>query len=145
MTLSQPADAANQELREWVGPNFDPVRFDVDGVNSAFAMYGQFDHLHEGVFSSVDPAGVLGDLLSRIDRIPIELLAAIDAARQSMVEPDIEAKPAMLERFRRMLDLVGEAGITLTQAGYLPLVQVEAVADFLNLDDIWIGKNNREV
>lgn len=143
-TLSRPADAENEELREWVGPNFDPIRFDVDDVNSALALIGQFDHLHNKVLSSIDPASALSNLLSRMV-IPTELLVAIEAARQPMVELTIEAKSAMLERFRRMLDQVGDTGITLTQAGYLPPAHVEAVADFLHVDDIWIGKNNREV
>jgi hypothetical protein len=105
----------------------------------------RFDHLLDSVLASVDPASPLADLLSRMDRIPPELVEAIEAARRSIVEPDIEAKSAMLDPYGRFLDLVGDAGITLTQAGYLPPGHVEAVADLLHLDDIWIGKNNREV
>ncbi len=144
-TLSQPAEADNEELLEWVGPDFDPARFDVDDVNSTLVHMDRLDHLHDSVLSSVDPASPLGDLLSRIDLIPVELLVAIEAALQPTVEPDVEAKAAMLERVNRLLDQVGDAGITLTQAGYLPPAHVEAVAEFLRLDDIWIGKNNREV
>lgn len=144
-TLSQPGDADNEELLEWVGPDFDPGRFDVADVNSALAHMDRFDHLLDSVLASVDPASPLADLLSRMDPIPPELVEAIEAARRSIVEPDIEAKSAMLDPYGRFLDLVGDAGITLTQAGYLPPGHVEAVADLLHLDDIWIGKNNREV
>jgi hypothetical protein len=77
--------------------------------------------------------------------LPPTLLEALEAARQPMVEPDIAAKSAMLDRFSRLLDRVGAQGITLTQAGYLPPAHVEAIAEFLRLDDVWIGKNNREV
>ena len=144
-TLSQPADADNEELLEWVGPDFDPGRFDVAEVNSVLAEMDRFDHLHDSVLSSVDPASPLGDLLARMEVLPAELVEAIEAARQPSVEPGIEAKSAMLERFQRLLDQVGDAGITLTQAGYLPPAHVEAVADILRLEDSWIGKNNREV
>jgi hypothetical protein len=50
----------------------------------------------------------------------------------------------MLRPYLLFLDQVGDAWITLTQAGYLPPAHVEAVADMLGLDDFWIGKNNRE-
>ena len=144
-TLRQPVDEDNEELLEWVGPDFDPGRFDVEDVNSALVEMGEFDDLHDSVLSSVDPASPLGDLLSRMDLIPVELVEAIEEARRPIVEPDIEAKSVMLERFRRLLDQVGDAGITLTQAGYLPPAHVEAVADILRLEDTWIGKYNREV
>src|SRR5664279_1029127 len=94
---------------------------------------------------SIDPASPLGDLLSRLNIIPAELVQAIEATRRPIVEPEIAAKSAMLERFTRLLDHVGDAGITLTQAGCLPPAHVHAVAAMLRLEDIWIGKNNREV
>ena len=143
--LSQPGEADDEELLDWVGRDFDPGVFDVAHVNSILVRMGEFDQLHDSVLSSVHPASPLGELLSRMDPIPAELLEAIDAARQPMVDPDIEAKSAMLERFSRLLDQVGDAGIALTQAGYLPPAHVEAVAGILRLEDIWIGKNNREV
>jgi hypothetical protein len=54
-------------------------------------------------------------------------------------------KAAMLRPYLLFLDRVGDAGITLTQAGYLPPAHVEYVSELLALGDIWIGKNNREV
>lgn len=43
-----------------------------------------------------------------------------------------------------MLDRVGDDGIKLTAAGYLPPVHVEAAMSELGLDEEWIGKGNRE-
>ncbi len=144
-TLSRPESADAEDLLEWVGPGFDPGRFDADEVNATLVRMGQFDQVHPSVLSSVDPASTLGDLLSRMDLIPAELVEAIQAARQLIAEPDIGEKSAMLQRFMRLLDHVGDAGIALTQAGYLPPANVAAVADILSLKDTLIGKNNREV
>jgi hypothetical protein len=44
-----------------------------------------------------------------------------------------------------LLDRVGDDGIKLTQAGYLPPVHVEAALTELGLEDAWIGTGNREI
>ena len=44
-----------------------------------------------------------------------------------MLEPDLATKTAMLRPYTGLLNLVGDRGITLTQAGYLPPAMVEAV------------------
>lgn len=143
--LGDPSNPDNAELLEWVGPGFDPERFDVGEVNAALAQSERFYLLHDNVLMSVDPAGRLGELLSRVDVVPPELLQSIDAAIQPVDPPDLETKSLMLERFSAFLEQVGDDGITLTQAGYLPPRHVEAVATILHLEDSWIGKNNREV
>ena len=51
----------------------------------------------------------------------------------------------MLNAYRLLLHQVGDGGITLTQAGYLPPTYVEAVGDILHLGDFWPGTNNREI
>lgn len=43
-----------------------------------------------------------------------------------------------------LLERVGDAGITLTGAGYLPPAEVEAAVAALGLAREWIGKGNRE-
>jgi hypothetical protein len=73
------------------------------------------------------------------------LANALAASLQPVVEPDDDTKAAMLRPYLLFLDQVGDAWITLTQAGYLRPAHVEAVADMLGLDDFWIGKNNREI
>ena len=93
----------------------------------------------------VDPASPLGELLSRMVLLPELLTDAVAAVRLPSVEPDLSTKTAMLRAHSQLLELVGDKGVTLTQAGYLPPALVEAVSAALNLDDIWIGKNNREV
>jgi len=142
VAVNQPASAENEELREWVGPFFDPDRFTLDEVNTALA---HLESRTSGPLSAVDPDSPLGDLLSRMDEIPAALEQAIAFSFEPIAEPDRETKSVMLQPYFSFLGRVGQAGITLTQAGYLPPVHVEAVAGVLNLEDIWIGKNNREV
>jgi hypothetical protein len=43
-----------------------------------------------------------------------------------------------------LLDRIGDDGIKLTQAGYLPPVHVEAPFIELECDKVWIGAGNRE-
>ena len=141
-TLSGPAGAESDELREWVGPSFDPDRFDVDEVNTALA------HLNSrtnGPLSAVDPDRPLGELLLRMEATPAALEQAIARSFEPVDDPDADAKSSMVQPYLAFLRRVGHAGITLTQAGYLPPAHVRAVADLLKLEDVWIGKTNREV
>ena len=82
--------------------------------------------------------------MSRLDDLSDDLGRAIVAALEPVPEPDRETKAEMLRPYQLLLNQVGDAGITLTQAGYLPPAQVEAVAEILQLDNSWIGKFNRE-
>jgi hypothetical protein len=58
---------------------------------------------------------------------------------------DAAVAERMVQPFSWLLDHVGESGIRLTQAGYLPSASVEQLAGVLHLEDEWIGKLNREV
>jgi hypothetical protein len=51
----------------------------------------------------------------------------------------------MIRPYTWLLDRVGDDGITLTAAGYLPPVHVEAAMAELGMADQWIGKHNREI
>ncbi|GAA0926760.1 IS1096 element passenger TnpR family protein [Pseudonocardia zijingensis] len=71
--------------------------------------------------------------------------ALVDAA--SIDQPtaiDAETAAWMVRPFTWLLDRVGEDGITLTGAGFLPPVHVEAAMTELGMADEWIGKHNRE-
>jgi hypothetical protein len=50
----------------------------------------------------------------------------------------------MVRPYTWLLDRVGDDGITLTAAGYLPPAHVEAAMTDLSLGEEWIGKGNRE-
>ncbi len=62
-------------------------------------------------------------------------------------KPDIDTVTAvrMVRPYAWLLDRVGDEGIRLTGAGYLPPAHVEAAATELGLLEDWIGKGNREI
>jgi Plasmid pRiA4b ORF-3-like protein len=61
-------------------------------------------------------------------------------------KPDIDTVTAarMVRPYAWLLDRVGDEGIRLTGAGYLPPAHVEAAATELGLLEDWMGKGNRE-
>jgi len=58
-------------------------------------------------------------------------------------EVDLEAARAATRPLRVLMQHVGD-GVTLTTAGYVPPVVVQAVYGELDLAEVWIGKGNRE-
>ena len=143
--MRDPSAPDRDELMKWVGPNFDPELFDADHTNDVLARVDRIERARAEVLTVVDPATPLGELLSRMVLLPELLVDAVAAAQLATGEPDLATKTAMLRPHSQLLELVGDKGVMLTQAGYLPPALVEAVSEVLNLDDIWIGKNNREV
>jgi len=143
--LSAPGDSGDPELLEWIGPDFVPEQFDVDDVNSVLDHLETVDRVLDSLASLVDPTSALGELVGRLDQLPADLGLAIVNALAPVPEPDRDTKAAMLRAYQLLLNQVGDAGITLTQAGYLPPAQVEAVADILHMKDFWPGSNNREI
>jgi hypothetical protein len=67
-----------------------------------------------------------------------------DAALDQPVQIDPDTATRMVRPYTWLLDRVGTEGITLTGAGYLPPVHVEAAVTELGLTTEWIGKGNRE-
>ncbi|WP_343709493.1 hypothetical protein [Mycobacterium sp.] len=57
---------------------------------------------------------------------------------------DTDAAAAAVRPYAWLLERVGDDGVTLTQAGYLPPVHVEAAFTELEFDKMWIGASNRE-
>ena len=57
---------------------------------------------------------------------------------------DAETAARMVHPYAWLLNRVGDDGIQLTSAGYLPPVHVEAAMTELSLGEEWIGKGNRE-
>jgi Plasmid pRiA4b ORF-3-like protein len=57
---------------------------------------------------------------------------------------DAETAARMVRPYSWLLNRVGDDGIKLTSAGYLPPAHVEAAMTDLDLGEEWIGKGNRE-
>jgi hypothetical protein len=62
-------------------------------------------------------------------------------------KPDVDSVTAarMVRPYAWLLDRVGNEGIRLTGAGYLPPAHVEATTTELGLLEDWMGKGNREL
>lgn len=114
------------------GPPFDPALLDEElaGWTSERSLPPEITELRRRVAGS-SAAHVLQALLD-------------DAELDSGADTVDEAEAAEMTRgYAWLLGRVG-SGVKLTQAGWLPpALVVEAMAD-LGLDDVWIGKGNRE-
>ena len=67
-----------------------------------------------------------------------------DAVLDQPVQVDTATATRMVHPYIWLLDRVGTEGITLTSAGYLPPVHVNAVVTELGLATEWISRGNRE-
>lgn len=121
---------------------FSPTPFGIDEINNALADLGLDDttsriHLPEPLDELVHAVGT-----SNGKRRLRRLIG--NAALDQPVQVDAETAARMVHPYTWLLDRVGTDGITLTSAGYLPPVHVEAVVTELGLAQEWIGKGNRE-
>ena len=138
------------EFARMYGDNVDPGRFDttpfdLDAINEALAdlvaapANGEApDHL----------PGPLDDLVQTVrDSAVRRDLRRLAGAAMAGKPPTIDAATAarMVRSYAWLLDRVGDDGIRLTGAGYLPPAHVEAAVTELGLLESWMGKGNREV
>ena len=138
-------ELARAEYAELYGPDVDPgdwapTRFDIDRINSVLADLGTIASPHEIV-------GPPRDLLDRMRTTDGQhqlrrLLGSARLGDPVLIGADTAA-PAV-RPYVWLLDRVGDDGIKLTQAGYLPPVHVEAAFTELEFDKVWIGAGNRE-
>jgi hypothetical protein len=121
---------------------FTPTAFDIDEINEALA---EFDL--EGTTSQIDLPEPLDDLVhavrTRDGKRRLRRLIG-DAALDQPVQVDTATATRMVRPYIWLLDRVGAEGITLTSAGYLPPVHVNAAVTELGVAREWIGKGNRE-
>jgi hypothetical protein len=136
---------ARTELAYLYGPEVEPesftsTPFDIEAINKELAALPQ-----ERATDVPEPlAGLLRAI--RDSRELIRLKGLIGTALTGE-PPTIDADGAarMVRPYTWLLERVGDDGITLTAAGYLPPAHVEAAVSELGLADEWIGKHNREI
>lgn len=119
-----------------------PTAFDLDEINNALDDLGL-----NATTSQVDLPGPLDELVDavRTSKGKQRLRRLIgDAALDQPVQVATETATQMVHPYTWLLDRVGTDGITLTGAGYLPPVHVEAAVTELRLATECIGKGNRE-
>jgi hypothetical protein len=137
--------AARAEYAELYGPDVDPhgwapTPFDIDLINRVLADLGAIASPHEIVGP---PRDLLDAMRTRHGQYQLRRLLG----RARMREPVLvgaDAAAAGVRPYAWLLDRVGDDGIKLTQAGYLPPVHVEAAFTELGLEEVWIGAGNRE-
>lgn len=137
--------AACAEYARYFGPDVNPQGwapkpFDVDRINAGLAHLDTIVSPHEIV-------GPPRDLLGRMQTVDGQhqlrrLLS--DARPGDPVLIGVDTAAAAVRPYAWLLDRVGDDGIKLTQAGYLPPVHVEAAFTELGFDEVWIGAGNRE-
>ncbi|OLT00068.1 hypothetical protein BJF90_07120 [Pseudonocardia sp. CNS-004] len=116
-----------------------PTPFDLDQINAELAGLPA-----QSTALLPEP---IADLVHSVrdTRVQAELRTHLDAAAlDSPAEIDTDTAERVLRPYTWLLDRVGDDGITLTGAGYLPPAHVEATAAELGLTAEWMGKRNRE-
>jgi pRiA4b ORF-3-like protein len=137
-------EAALAELAEMAGADVDPssvapTPFDIDVINAQLATLGRPP--------AEDVPEPLGELVRAVqdsrERIRLQRLITTAMAGEP---PTIDADGAarMVRPYSWLLDRVGQDGIALTAAGYLPPAHVEAAMVAAGLADHWLGPMNRE-
>ena len=150
------AAEAAAELAEIFGGDVDIAAlvgtdYDLDEINGALDVdWGAAVRPVPGRPRPVDLSALpppVADLLDAV-RIPPErrmlrrLVDFADLTAPVLVDAAVAA--AMVGPYAWLLDRVGDAGIKLTSAGYLPPADVAAAVSELGLGEEWIGKGNRE-
>lgn len=120
-------------------PDRGPVPFDPEAVNRTLAA----------VVGPVpdDLPGPVADLLASVrdPRLRGRLLALASEAAAPEEEPSTATVRAAVGPYAWLLDHVGDDGVKLSGAGYLPPASVREAAGALNLTGRWSGAANREV
>jgi hypothetical protein len=114
---------------------------DLDELNDSLATAAAYDRILGGL--PVELRLVLARCLgTRAHDTLLELV--LEAGLDTAAEPTETLAFEATERYRWLLERVGSTGLTLTAAGYLPPVVVEAAYTALGMQDEWFGKGNRE-
>ena len=137
--IAGPPGDEREELLGWLGRPFDPAAFDIDAVDEALVSGKRAGG------PAIDSESPLGELLANmVFGVPQPVADALHALTERAPAVSATERADAVQAYSRLLDRVGDDGIALTQAGYLPPVHVQDLAAELQVADFW-GKGNREV
>lgn len=151
-----PSHPQHDERRRWVdvtlGPweDFDPEHFDPEHVNDELAL--RFDLEATDMSGLLVPGSTLTEnapIVDLVARMPVPLRSGLRALlkRTGALEPaqiDEHMASTMVRPFAWLLSRVGDGGITLTKAGWLPPAVVSDAVRDLGWHDRVVGAANRE-
>lgn len=143
------------EFDRFYGGSVDPeamrtAPFDIGEINDVLADLGSLGHdapIGGDAGQERSYPGPLAELVRAVRTAAgrRELLRLIgDARLDQPVLVDAGTAARMVHPYTWLLNRVGDDGIKLTGAGYLPPAHVEAAVAELGLGEEWIGKGNRE-
>ena len=119
--------------------DYAPTPFDLEWINKTLADPSN------GRPELLGPLGELTDAIRfKAERDLFQQLIE-DADLNAAIDIDADTAAQMVSPYNWLLNRVGDDGIKLTGAGYLPPVHVEAAMADLGLGEEWIGKGNREI
>ncbi|WP_020392348.1 plasmid pRiA4b ORF-3 family protein [Kribbella catacumbae] len=125
--------------------DYAPTPFDLEWINENLA---DPRNRRPELLEPLGLPGPLGELTDAIrfkaERDLFQKLIE-DADLDADIDIDADTATRMVSPYSWLLDRVGDDGIKLTGAGYLPPVHVEAAMADLGLGEEWIGKGNREI
>jgi hypothetical protein len=140
--LVKPASERHHELLDWLPVDYDPEDFDLADTNDAVQAAIRLST------TGVLPEALAEPFADLVRRTPWargfalpDLVAKADVRDATL--PDEPARVAMVRPLLVLLDMVGDDGLLLTQAGYLKPATVVELTGVLELDAFW-GKRNRE-
>lgn len=132
-------------VREWLPRGWDPTVFDREHANTRLALIGAgLEEVFTTLAGGVPPPGSLAALL---ELAPPDVMAELVRLCRTATEADVDLTEddlAVIARpYHVLLDLAGDDGIPLTQAGWMKPTVVRELSTALQLPD-WMGKGTRE-
>ncbi|ROQ30262.1 pRiA4b ORF-3-like protein [Frondihabitans sp. PhB188] len=151
--LHQPAQWRHPDMveaLEWTGRTGRPDTFGADDTNKALdrdararAALGRFEEHQLGNAAPVVLAGIMSRLGTDARLHLAGFLA--DTTRDTAEPVTREVMVRGTHVIQGLLDGVGQEGVTLTAAGYLPPATVAEVMAVADPENVWVGASSREI
>lgn len=141
---SDPADPEFSVLTTKWGATFDPAAFDVEAVNKVLHA---LDMGRSVLAEAVATAPAIGRLFDRVRPTEVPSLMALLPRCELTIESSVDLPVAevAMAKLTWFLEMIGDDGVALTDAGYLKPALVAAIREELDWGLGWVGTSNREI